>query len=85
MSQRRALAVEAWHLARAARFPVVAFERGVTVALGLRPWRRFLEQAGVAELRAAVAALDRIQHPQRTGPAAGATREGGETHGEHHE
>ena len=74
MSARRALAVEAWQLARAARFPVVALARGATVAHGPRPWRRFVEQAGNADLRAAVVALDRLQS-QRTGHPAGATKE----------
>jgi hypothetical protein len=75
MSQRRALAVEAWQLARAARFPVVELEHGGTVAHGLRPWRRFLDRAGNADLRAAVAALDHLHHAQRTVGTGGATTE----------
>jgi hypothetical protein len=76
VSARRALAVEAWQLARAAHFPVVELERGFVVAHGPRPWRRFLEQAGHADLRAAVAALDRLHHAQQTaGPPGGATKE----------
>jgi hypothetical protein len=66
MSQRRALAVEVWQLARQNRFPVLELERGFVVAHGPRPWRRFLEQAGNAELRAAVVALARLHHAQPT-------------------
>ena len=74
MSARRALAVEAWQLARAAGFPVVALADGSTVAHGKRRWHRFLDQAGLGDLGAAVAALDRIDVPQPTaGRAGGAT------------
>lgn len=75
MSARRALAVEAWQRARAAGFPVVALARGVTVAHGRRPWHRFVDQAGVAPLRAAVAALGGLAHPQPTADDGGAPEE----------
>jgi hypothetical protein len=73
MSHRRALAAETWQRARAAGFPIVALEH-FTVGRGKHPWHRFLVRAGLGDLRAAVAALDRIQHPQPTaGPSGGAT------------
>jgi hypothetical protein len=74
MSARRALAVAVWQRARAANFPVVAGAPGLAVGHGPRPWHRFVDQAGVADLRAAVAALDDL-HSQQTAGSGGATRE----------
>jgi hypothetical protein len=72
MSARRALAVAVWQRARAAHFPVVARAPGFAVGHGPRPWHRFVDQAGVAELRAAVAALDELQQSQLTASDGGA-------------
>jgi hypothetical protein len=62
MSQRHALTQTAWQAARAAGFPFLEVRHGFSIARGPRPWHRFLEQAGNADLRAAVAALDRLHH-----------------------
>jgi len=56
MSQRTALVTAAWHAARTAGFPLVELDRGY-VASGPRRWRRFLDQAGLADLRTAIARL----------------------------
>jgi hypothetical protein len=60
MSQRTALATAAWQAARAAGFPLLELDRGY-VAHGQRPWRRFLDQAGLPDLRTAIARLDTRQ------------------------
>jgi hypothetical protein len=68
------LAVEALQLARAAGFPCLALTPGDTVAHGPRPWRRFLDRAGNADLRAALVALDHLHYSSQTaGPPGGAT------------
>jgi hypothetical protein len=60
MSQRTALATAAWQAARAAGFPLLELSCGY-VAPGPRPWRRFLDQAGLPDLRTALARLETRQ------------------------
>jgi hypothetical protein len=60
MSQRTALATAAWHAARAASFPLLELDRGY-IAPGPHPWRRFLDRAGLPDLRTALARLEARQ------------------------
>jgi hypothetical protein len=60
MSQRTALTTAVWQAARATGFPVLELGRGY-VAHGQRPWRRFLDQARLADLRTAIARLNARQ------------------------